>query len=208
MSIEESLQVRKRSGFGKGANRRLRAESLVPGVFYNGSGDNIAVQAPALPMEKLFAAVGKNTVFNLEIDDNGKKTRYPALIWDTQRHPYKRVFLHVDFYGVDLDKEVIVRVPIEFTGTAKGVKLGGLLESYRENVRLSGKPLDMPKKICLDVSDLDINSAVYVADLELPDGVRAVYSTNYCIVAVHIPGSEEEEKTDEAAAAQSAPAAG
>jgi large subunit ribosomal protein L25 len=204
MAIEKSLQVRKRGGLGKGANRRLRAESLVPGVFYNGNGDNIAVQVPVLPMEKLFAAVGKNTVFNLEIDEDGKKTQYPALIWDAQRHPYKRAFLHVDFYGVDLDREVVVRVPIEFTGTAKGVKLGGVLESYRESVRLSGKPLEMPKKISLDVSGLDINSAVHVADLDLPGGVRAVYSANYCIVAVHMPGSEEEEKTEEAATAPAA----
>ena len=202
MSIEKTLQVQKRNGLGKGANRRLRAESLVPGVFYNGQGENIAVQVPSLPMEKLLAAVGRNTVFNLEIDHGGKKEQYPALIWDIQYHPYKRAFLHVDFYGVDLDKEVIVRVPLEFVGVSKGVKLGGQLETYRENVRLSGKPLDLPKRITLDVSELEINAAIHVADLTLPKGVSAVYSTNYCIVAVHMPDAEAE------AAEGAAPAAG
>jgi len=199
MSIEKSLQVQKRSGLGKGANRRLRAGALVPGVFYNSQGENIAVQIPSLPMEKLFAAVGRNTVFTIEINDNGKKETYPALVWDIQYHPYKRAFLHVDFYGVDLDKEVVVRVPLEFTGTAKGAKLGGQLETYRENVRLSGKPLDMPKKIAIDVTGLEINDAVHVADLALPKGIRAVYATNYCIVAVHMPDAEKE--NEEAAAA-------
>jgi len=202
MSIEKTLQVQKRNGLGKGANRRLRANALVPGVFYNGQGENIAVQIPSLPMEKLLAAVGRNTVFHIEIDNNGKKDKYPALIWDVQYHPYKRAFLHIDFYGVDLDKAVVVRVPVEFTGIARGVKLGGQLETYRENVRLSGKPLDMPKRITIDVTELDINSAVHVADLVLPKGISAVYSTNYCIVAVHIPGAEEtgEENTAETAA--------
>jgi len=202
MSIEKNLQVQQRNGLGKGANRRLRAETLVPGVFYNGQGENIAVQVPSLPMEKLLAAVGRNTVFNLEIDHGGKKEQYPALIWDIQYHPYKRAFLHVDFYGVDLDKEVIVRVPLEFVGVSKGVKLGGQLETYRENVRLSGKPLDLPKRITLDVSELEINAAIHVADLTLPKGVSAVYSTNYCIVAVHMPDAEAE------AAEGAAPAAG
>ena len=201
MSIEKVLQVQKRNGLGKGANRRLRAKTLVPGVFYSGAGDNIAVQVPALPMEKLFDDVGRNTVFNIEIDDNGKKVSYPALIWAVQYHPCKRAFLHVDFYGVDLDKEVVVQVPVVFTGTAKGVKLGGRLETYYEMVRLSGKPLDMPKKISVDVTNLDINSAIHVADLELPKGVSAVYTNNFCLVAVHLRGAEDESaETDDAAA--------
>ena len=204
MSIEKTLLVQKRNGLGKGPNRRLRSAALVPGVFYNGKGENIAVQVPSLPMEKLLAAVGRNTVFNIEIDDNGKKDAYPALVWDVQYHPYKRSFLHIDFYGVDLNKEVVVRVPLEFTGISRGVKAGGQLETYRENVRLSGKPLDMPKKITVDVTELDINSAIHVAALALPKGISAVYSTNYCIVAVHIPGAEE---TD-GAGASAEPAAG
>ena len=199
MSIEKSLHVQKRNALGKGANRRLRANTLVPGVFYNAKGENIAVQVPSLPMEKLLAAVGRNMVFNIEIDNDGKKEKYPALIWDVQYHPYKRAFLHIDFYGVDLEKEIVVRVPLEFVGTAKGAKLGGQLEAYRENVRLSGKPLDMPKKITIDISELDINSAIHVAELALPKGITAVYSTNYCIVAVHMPGADEEGAADAAA---------
>ena len=203
MTIEKTLHVQKRGGLGKGANRRLRADTLVPGIFYNGQGENIAVQVPSLPMEKLLAAVGRNTVFTLEIDNSGKKEQYPALVWDVQYHPYKRSFLHIDFYGVDLDKEVVVRVPLEFVGVSKGVKLGAQLETYRENVRLSGKPLDLPKKITLDVTDLEINAAIHVADLTLPKGISAVYSTNYCIAAVHMPSVEEESVEGAAAAAAS-----
>ena len=192
MSIEKVLQVQKRNGLGKGENRRLRAKTLVPGVFYSGAGDNIAVQVPALPMEKMLDAVGRNTVFNIEIDDNGKKTTYPALIWDVQYHPCKRAFLHIDFYGVDLDREVVVQVPVVFKGTPKGVKLGGRMETYHEVVRLSGKPLDMPKKIAVDVGNMEINSAIHVADLELPEGVSAVYTNNFCLVAVHLRGAEDD----------------
>ena len=33
MSELKTLSVQKRTAFGKGANRRLRVESLVPGVY-------------------------------------------------------------------------------------------------------------------------------------------------------------------------------
>ena len=144
MSELKTLSVQKRSAFGKGANRRLRVKALVPGVFYASDGTNVPVQMPALPLSKIYEQVGRTNVFNLEIDDNGVKTVHPVFVWDAQYHPVKGVFTHVDFFGVDLNKEIKVDVPLEFVGTSKGVKLGGTLETYRERVTLQARPQDMP----------------------------------------------------------------
>ncbi len=184
MSTEKTLSVQTRDGFGKGPNRRLRATNMVPGVFYSNGGQSVAVQVAALPLEKMYAAMGRTTVFDLEIEDAGKKSKHPVMIWDVQFHPYKKQFTHIDFYGVDLNKEVKVSVAIEFIGTAKGVKLGGKLETYRERVLLEGKPGDIPKKITVDVSDMGLNAALRVADLELPNGVKAKYDQNFAVVSV------------------------
>lgn len=184
MSIEKTLNVQKRDARGKGAIGRLRSKDLVPGVFYTASGENIMVQAPTLPLEKLYESVGHTTVFNLEIENNGTKEVHPVLIWQVQRHPYKKCFLHIDYYGVDLDKDVKVDVPLEFVGIAKGTKLGGVLETYRENVRLASKPMDMPQKIVVDVTDMNIGDTISVADLKLPENVSAVHDRNFAIVSV------------------------
>ncbi len=183
------LSAKKRSGLGKGANRRLRLEETVPGVFYSTSGENIPVQIAARAFSKIFSMVGRTTVFNLEIEADGKKTVYPVLIWDTQRHPVKNIYTHVDFYGVDLDKPVKVIVPLEFTGVARGTKVGGKLETYREQVQLMAKPFAMPSKVTVDISGMDIGTTLQIADLELPAGVRAAYDSNYAIVSVLMPGS-------------------
>lgn len=53
MSIEKTLNVQKREGCGKGPNGRLRAQKLIPGVFYTGKGENIARAGSS-------AAAGKN----------------------------------------------------------------------------------------------------------------------------------------------------
>ena len=144
---------------------------------------------PAAPLNKLFGEVGRTTVFNLEIAEGGKTSLHPVLIWDVQRHPVKNRITHVDFYGVDLDKPVKITVPIEFTGVARGTKVGGVLETYREQVQLVAKPLDMQAKIVLDITSLDLGKTIQVADLELPEGVKAAYDVNYAIVSVLMPGS-------------------
>ena len=184
MNIEKTLSVQKRDSSGKGASGRLRTQDLIPGVFYTAKGDNISVQAPALPLEKIFAEAGRNSVFDLEIDDNGTKTVHPVIIWDVQYHPYKKEFRHIDYYGVDLNQLITVEVPVEFVGTARGVKQGGQLETYREVVRLSSKPLDMPKNVVVDITNMDINTTVSVGDLELPENVKAVYDHNFAIISV------------------------
>ncbi len=198
MSLEKILNVTKRDGLGKGHNRRLRAQKMVPGVFYSTNGDNIAVQIPYLPLEKMYGNVGRTTIFTLEIDDAGTKVSHPVMLWDVQYHPYKNTFSHVDFYGVDLDKAIKVSVAIEFIGTSKGVKLGGRLETYRDRITLISKPADMPKKITIDVTDMGLNAAIRAEDLVLPEGVRAVYDQNFAIVSVVSKVKEEDADSEDA----------
>jgi large subunit ribosomal protein L25 len=201
MAEMKTLSVRKRSALGKGANRRLRAESLVPGVYYTAGGVNVPVQAPALPLGKIYEQVGRTNVFNLEIDDNGVKTLHPVFVWDAQYHPVKNVFTHVDFFGVDMDKDIKVEVPLEFVGVSKGVKLGGSLETYREHVTLLAKPLHMPRKITVDVTSLELGQSFRVSDLALPEGVRALAQTDFVLVAVV---TEKDEAENAEASAESA----
>ncbi|MBQ9453162.1 MAG: 50S ribosomal protein L25/general stress protein Ctc [Desulfovibrio sp.] len=207
MNIEKTLSVQKREGCGKGPSGRLRAQKLIPGVFYTSDGNNISVQAPALPLEKMYEEMGRTTVFNLEIEDNGKKTVHPVLIWQVQYHPYKKAFTHIDFYGVDLNKPVTVEVPVEFVGISRGVKQGGVLETYRESVRLTSKPLDMPKKVTVDVTDLGINDTIGVADLKLPENVKAAYDKNYAIVSVLTKSDDTPEEEEGAASGEATAAA-
>ena len=136
MSDLKVLSVQKRAGLGKGANRRARQEELIPGVFYTAKGANLPVQMSTRAFVKLFSQVGRTTVFNLEIEGEGT---HPVLIWATQRDPISSRFTHIDFYGVELDKPVKITVPVEFSGVARGTKVGGKLETYREQIQLMAK---------------------------------------------------------------------
>lgn len=181
MSEVINFSVEKREGLGKGANRRLRAEGKTPGVFYSTTGENIAVAMEEKLLEKLYESVRGTQLVHLSID-GGEAT--PCLIWKLERHPYKTRIQHVDFYGVDMEKELRIKIPVEFIGSSKGVKLGGRLEEYRDVITVASKPALIPNKVTVDVTDLDIGDTVRVNDLELPEGVSVYSDTNYAVVGV------------------------
>ncbi len=184
MSEMKTLAVQKRDTFGKGPNRRLRAQSLVPCVYYSAAGENMPLQVAALPLDKVYEQVGRTNVFNLEIEDGGKKSLHPVFVWQAQYHPVKNRFTHVDFMGVDLNKEIKITVPVEYEGVSRGVKAGGNLEVYQETLVLSAKPQLMPRRVTVDVTSLEINSTFRISDLKLPEGVSAVARDSMALVAV------------------------
>ncbi len=193
MSDRIVLAATVRSITGKNANRKLRAAGITPAVFYSTNGESFPVQVAEAPLHRLYSTAGRTTVFSLEVEKDGKKSTYPCLIWDVEYYPTKARFQHVDFYGVDLNKELKIRVPLEFVGTAKGTKIGGKLEVYREQIEVLSKPTTLPKKIVVDIANLDINQGLRIADLIMPEGVRASFDDNYAIVTVIIPGAEDKD---------------
>ena len=193
MSDRLALQASVRVKTGKNANRQLRASGAVPAILYTAQGENVILKVSEAPLMRLYETIGRTSVFDLEVDDNGKKTSYPCLIWDVEYHPTRNSFLHLDFYGVDLDRELKIRVPLEFVGTPKGAKIGGVVETYREHIDVLSKPTTLPKKIVVDITELEIGQGLRVADLIMPEGVRANYDDNYAIISVIAPGSEEKE---------------
>ena len=192
MKEQLSLTVQNRSARGKGPNRRLRNEKMVPGIYYDDKGVNIPVMVEDIPFRKVYQKTGSSRVFNLVIDNNGTPESHPSLIWAVQLHPFKNQVDHVDFYGVDPNKLVHVDVKVEVIGKAKGVVVGGKLEIHREALEVVCLPAAIPDKIVLDVTELALNQHINVKDIVLPEGVRAVYDQNFAVVGVVAPTAEAE----------------
>lgn len=199
MSDQHVLGVDIRSEKGTAVSRRLRAGSLVPGVYYNAGGANILFSVAQTPLQKLFSKVGLSQVFQLEIREQGQARQQPAIIRDVQYHPVKGTISHVDFYGVDLTKKIHVYIPVEVKGKAKGLVVGGVLEIFRDELEVVGLPLAIPKKIVIDVTHLDINHNVQIQDLTLPPDVEFVFDDNFAVVGMVSPSSDSELTAEEAA---------
>ncbi len=194
-----TLSVRPRAEKGKGTCRRMLTKDLVPGVYYNQKGVNIPVVVDMLPLTKLHRKVGSSRVFHLQMDLDGKSESLPSLIWDMQFDPMKSTPIHVDFYGVDLEREIKVDVRVVLAGKAKGIILGGLLEVFRETLEVICKPLDVPESIVIDVTELEIGVNMHIDEIKMPAGVRAVFDDNFAVVGVVAQEAEEDPKAAETA---------
>ncbi len=202
MSNQSTLSVDVRSETGTGSCRRLRDKSFVPGVYYNAEGKNIIFSAERTPLQKLFKKVGLSQVFELVIRENDQTHHQPAIIRDIQFHPVKGAITHVDFFGVDLTKKIHVYIPVEVTGKAKGIILGGVLQVFRDELEVVGLPMSIPEKIEINVSSLEINQNIHIQDLKLPENVEFVFDDNFAVVGVTSPSAgdaeTEESESDKA----------
>ncbi|MBK9037283.1 MAG: 50S ribosomal protein L25 [Myxococcales bacterium] len=206
------LTVNLRTGAGKGAAHRLRASGLVPGVCYGESTDgrieplNITVNVKALkaaldPVRK------QNTVIELSIEDGGKSVKtLSALVRDYQLHPIRREITHVDLLAIDPNKEVTAVVPLEFVGKPAGVINGGLTHTVMRSLEVKCKPADIPVKLELDISPLDIGDVLHVSDIVLPEGVKPVTAGREAVISMVAPEAEKEVVAAPEAAAVAAPA--
>ena len=205
MSNENQLSVEKRVKVGKGPVRDVRAEGFVPGIYYNSKGENIPVKVREVPLTKIYEKVASSHVFTLKIESEGKVEEKPVFIWQISRHPYKKQITHVDFYGVDLNKPIRVMVPVNVTGKAPGLVFGGVLQVFRDKIELECLPLEIPADVTVDVSNMNINDTVHIANVALPQGVKAIFGEdNFAVVGVVPPEAETEGAAGEAATAAGA----
>ncbi|HMB32047.1 MAG TPA: 50S ribosomal protein L25 [Desulfohalobiaceae bacterium] len=195
------LQAEKRFKKGKGANRQLRRNGKVPGIYYNKKGENIPLEIKYGPFESVFEKAHKSNIVELSIQDGQDMNKRPVLIWGVHEHPVKNLILHVDFLGVDLKKEIDVDVQIQVTGQAIGEEKGGIVSIFRDMVSVTCLPTAIPDELNVDVTDLDINDNIYIQEMVLPSGVRLKdVEEDFAIVGVLPPATEieaEEEGMEE-----------
>lgn len=192
MSQFAQLKVETRAETGKCPNRRLRNTGKVPGIFYNSAGENIQVQADFMELYKVYSKVGHSHVVELELEQDGNARTIPALITELVQHPTRKIYNHVDFLGIDLDKKVTVSIPVKTVGRAKGVVVGGKLELYRERVSVTCLPADIPAEVVIDITELNRGERSFIEDVQFPEGVDAVFDSNFAVLGISMPRGRQE----------------
>jgi large subunit ribosomal protein L25 len=204
MAKQVKLKAEPRSEIGRSAARRLKARGIVPAVVYGGKEKSQPLQVSARDINAMLShASGENILVELEITGNkGTKT---ALLQEVQHSPVGGDILHVDFHAISMDEKITADVPLEPFGVATGVKnFGGLLEQNLRSLTIECLPKDLPDKVTVDVSALNIGDSIHVRDIKLPDGVVAKVQLDLTAFSVMAPITEEEAATPEAEAAAAA----
>jgi len=183
------VSAESRADSGKNANRRLRSRGLIPGVLYGTKRETLPVAvSPKELVSILRSASGENTLFDLDLGG----TRHKVILKEFQREPLKGQLLHADFYEVALDKTLEVSVHVELSGTPVGVKVqGGILDFVTRELEIECLPTDIPEKIVVDVSALELGKHLRVSEIAVPDRIKILTEPGVVIVHVVAPRAEE-----------------
>jgi large subunit ribosomal protein L25 len=166
-----TLSAAPRTEFGSRTSRRLRRTGFVPGVVYSGGEEARPFQVAERDVRNVLSE--GQALFDLEIE--GEKA-VPVVIKEQQRHPVRGQLQHIDLQQVRLDEKIQAEVLIELEGAeeAPGAKEGGVLEHIAREVTVEALPTEIPDRIVVDVSAMDINDTIQLSAVTAPDGVSFV----------------------------------
>ena len=201
MAKQVKLKAEPRPTVGRSAVRKLRARGFIPAIVYGGNDKPQPLQVSARDINAMMShASGENVLVELEIGGDGQSRT--ALVQEVQHSPVGGEIRHVDFHAVSMDQMIQAEVPLEPMGTPVGVKtFGGLLEQSLRVLAIECLPGDLPDRITVDVSQLNIGDAIHVRDIQLPQGVTPKVQVDLTAFSVVAPVVEEQPVAAEAEAA-------
>jgi large subunit ribosomal protein L25 len=196
------LSASPRTTVGKGAARTLRSAGQIPAVIYGHAREPQSLAIPAREFEKLLERVSaESTVIELALDGGVART----LIREIQRHPYKKQILHIDFQELVAGEKVTVNVPIVLVGTPEGVRLsGGILSQVMSELSIRVDPVNIPRRVEADVTNVAIGHSLHVSDLKVPEGVEVEDDADATVAVVSAPKVEVEPTPGAAEGAEAA----
>ena len=151
----------KREHVGKVASKALRNAGKVPCVIYGGE-KPLHFSADELSFSQLVYTPDAHTVVVILEDGN----KIDAVLQDIQFHPVSDKIIHVDFFQLHEGKEISMTIPVKVQGTAPGVRdSGGLLSRNKRKLTVRALPKNLPDFLLADVSTLNLNDSITVADL-------------------------------------------
>lgn len=199
-----SLKAELRSGTGKERAKKLRVKGEFPAIVYGAGKEPAALTMNTRDTELILAKIhGEKVLVDLEYGGAQDK----AFVRNIQRDPVVGKLLHVDFFRVDLKKELQMTVPVLAVGTAAGTKEGGLLETLNRQIEIRCLPENVPPHIEVNVEPLEVGQSIHVRDLPAMNGVKIVTNGDIVLFAMMAKSREEAATPAAAAATAAAPAA-
>lgn len=185
-----TLDALLRDAKGRNAVQVLRGEGRIPAVLYGQGTESMTVSVDAKAFRAVYLEAGEGQVVTLMIE--GKE--HPVFVKELSLDPVTQLVQHIDFYQVDLKKEVVAPVELSFEGESPAVKeLAGTLIRVMTELEVKALPNDMPESIVVDLSVLKtFEDSISIKDLSVPSGVEILADVEETVATVEAPRSEEE----------------
>ncbi len=191
------INAKERTELGKSAAVKLRKAGRIPAVMYDRHGKSVSLDVEEREFMKLFKTVTESTILKIHVGDKD----HEVFIKEFQHNIVDDKIKHVDFYEVERGKVLRTKVKIRLEGSPEGVRHGGVLESGITELEVECLPKDLPPRIVVDVSNLDVNQSLHVRDIKLSGEVTVITDSDLTIAAIKFAGSDTPVVAEETAEA-------
>ncbi len=184
---KSSLIVRKRERTGKIGVAKVRKDKMIPGVIYGKGIDSLSIEVAPEDLKKALATESyRNTLLEINIE-NSDTSPALSILKDVQKDPVSGKTKHLDFQSIDPNSALKVDVPIEFVGTSRGIKEGGILEATERNFKIKCLPENIPGRIEVDITELGVGDSLHVRDITPAENIQILNNPKDTVVMVIAP---------------------
>lgn len=191
---KKALKANIRNQMGKAALSSLRRNGRVPGVFYSRVINPIPIEVSEKAI-KPFVFTAKTNLISLEVESD---KNYDCVIKDVQFDPVTESIVHFDLLGLIEGEKFQLEVPIQYHGTAVGVKEGGIVQQVLHKLEIECYPNDIPQFLSVDITNLKLGESIHPSDLSF-ENITILTPSETVVVAVVHPKVEKEAVVGEAA---------
>ena len=193
MANEHKIDINKRELSGKQGIKQIRREGNIPGVYYSPNSES---STPiVISKAELNAAIKSGArIFNISVGDKKQNVLFKSV----QYHPVTDKILHVDLYGIRMDRPVNIKVAVSLIGDPIGViEGGGVLNQAASEIEVICLPGDIPEFFEADISNLNLGESLNAGSIELSDKYTLVTPEDAALASVTMPMQESEPETVE-----------
>ena len=197
MSETTEISAIERTRVGKGSARASRRAGMVPAVIYGDKKSPISIELDERVIRKIIHEPG---IFGRLLNINVDGTVTTVLTRDIQMHPVTDEPLHMDMLRVGEKSSVAVAVQVEFINEdlSPGLKAGGVLNIVRYEVELNCPAGNIPEKIVIDLSGVNVGDSIHISAVTLPDDATpTITDRDFTIATLQSPGGGVKNLDDE-----------
>lgn len=177
-----TLKAETRNEVGKKIAKKLRKEGRIPAIIYGENTESIPISLAVSDIKAILkSGSGENTVLRIHREN----VQMDAMLKEVQFDYLDDNIIHADLIHIDLNKPVIVNIPVAITGDPVGVKVdGGFFEFVTREIRIKCLPTKIPKEFTLEVGDLHIGHSIKAGDIKPDEGIKILTDAHVVICAV------------------------
>lgn len=181
MAETAELKAEIRDHTGSKAASRLRGQGKLPAVIYGHGQEPVSI---AIDRHDFIEGLHHGQrIFSVQM----AQVAETLLLKDLQYDHLGKEVIHADLVRINLNERVVVKVPIELRGTAKGTHEGGIVDESLDHLEIECLASEIPDSIPVTIKELSVGQSIHAKDVPLPGGAVLKTDPEAMLCICHLP---------------------